>query len=141
MRFWAVTLTAATLLFSAGCARSSSQDQAALDEYASTASAFPLPPGETYAPLPLSDGNDRIVYDDDAAAMTALLAYQCAWERQYLTDLPDGEEALAALRRLPQDALWVRHMDAEGQRVFSDALRRADLGDPSALRSDVEVNC
>lgn len=68
--------------------------------------------------------------------------HQCAWERVYLQANASGDtarqqEALDTLfAELPK-----RPMDPGGREMFEDYYRKAQLGDPSGVANDVNVNC
>jgi len=73
--------------------------------------------------------------------------WQCVWEQEWLdtraTDADAAERAIEQLAKAPTMAYLAdsRRADDATRRLFTENLDKAELGDPSGVQEDVDVNC
>ncbi len=112
---------------------------------------FPFPPrfkgtGDQIADQFLTFGgsNDPAAQNYQRGLEYTLIGpnHQCAWERVYLQANASGD---ATLQQESLDALLATlpkyPMDENAKEMFEDYYRKAQLGDPRMVASDVELNC
>lgn len=122
---------------------------AELQEHAAT---LPLPPGAEWPPPPAepepqpdAEGVLRgTVYEQGVGKSIAEKAWWCAWAREWLqqrgVDDDRAETALTTLHTVA-DTTYYQTMDSYTQESVEGMLEAANLGDPTLIANDVDLNC
>ncbi|MDV6013227.1 hypothetical protein [Haloechinothrix sp. LS1_15] len=92
---------------------------------------------------PASDEPTR--YEEGHGQGFAESFYICAWQREWLDVYAEDEdaarEALAMLHEARDTRFMREQLDDAGRELYDEYLSQAELGDPSGIRHDVELNC
>jgi hypothetical protein len=120
-----------------------------LEEYAAT---LTLPPGVEWpppppVPEPAPDAEGvmhETVYEPGVGKSIAGAYWWCAWSQEWLTqrgsDTAREAEALATLHEV-RDNYYFETQDEATQRLTEEMLLAADLGDPTLIARNVDLNC
>lgn len=106
---------------------------------------WPPPPPEL-EPEPDAEGVLRgHSYEEGVGKSLADGQWWCAWAREWLAQRgvnADREAAaLATLHTFPDTHQYLNAMDSHSQEWYDSMLEAADLGDPTLIANDVELNC
>ena len=118
--------------------------EAAQQEYRDAIERLGGPKGYTYPEAFREDtgGLFQVGYGEGRA----VYHWNCAWAREWLdargNDPEAAAEALAQYESVIDTRVFRKSWDPESvQKPFLEAVEKAKLGDPSAIRRDVEINC
>lgn len=144
-----------TLLLLGGCGGSASAPTSDVvwnqynAEYFREAHTLRLAPGFVWpkkAPAPkVGPDGSPIKFEKGTGRSHADAYWYCSWERAWIANrVSNPSLARKALAQLPLLRLTHKYRvsnDSAGQRYYDDAIRRAQLGDPSLIEQDVNANC
>lgn len=107
-------------------------------ERAAEAARLTWPPGvavPTFPPAPAEQYGKGVRYDVGLGASEADQAWFCAWSKEWLdTRSSDSTRAASALEQLGQiTSMPIWPFLGGGQQDLTDALDKAELGDPSQI--------
>ena len=116
----------------------------ASEEYDAATVKYALPDGVTYPPAPFTDPDGQ--YQAGYGEGRVVFFWNCAWAKSYLAK--QGVDEVGAAAALEQYAS-VRDTDTfklnwdpvSIQQPFEAAVEAAELGDPSAIQKDADINC
>lgn len=141
------------LLVAVGCGQKEPPGPAALtpqqatDEYRSEAATLALAPKWSWPEQPIEavapDGSG-MVYQPGFGKQAADNYWYCSWASHALAARPDSKQRTAAiteLGRMRSMYYYTTALDPESRPALDQVLKTAALGDMSALRRDVKLNC
>ncbi|MDO8964133.1 MAG: hypothetical protein Q7W30_06515 [Coriobacteriia bacterium] len=84
-------------------------------------------------------------YEEGVARAEVESYWVVAWETEWLEqrgkDPARAAKALDILRnKVPKSRLMTEYSDESVRRIYTDALAKAELGDPSGIQRDIELN-
>ena len=134
---------------STGCAKQKEEGPALLSEeeilaeYATAAADLELPPGFEFPGMPL-DGQEG-VWQEGCGLVAAQMYWQRAWEIEWLEQRgKDPAREAAALdvlkNQVPEKDFMTKYADASTHGVWTEYVSQAEMGDPSGIQRDVDVN-
>lgn len=103
-------------------------------------------PKDFTRPDKVENEDPTTMYQKGFGDSRASMAYECAWEREWLnvysTDPERAQKAIEALEKVPSmEYMSPERADDATRRFFKDYLDRAKLGDPSGFQENVNLNC
>lgn len=139
-------LTAPALLV--GCSAEEeefrSQDEIS-EEYAESVEDLTLPEGAEFPGI--REPEEETVYAEGVGLVDSQWHWLCAWQVEWLEAFAQGDEpratvALDELGKAPDMEFFSEeYLDDGGRQAFADRYDRAQLGDPSGMQRDVDLNC
>lgn len=143
-----IVVVAACLTLLAGCGTGG--DDETLDEgqmaaeYRAAADALELPAGSDWNGPDFYARPDT-VYMPGVGTGNAQWEWICHWQVTWLevrsSDDEAAERALEQLRTAPDLVVLKEYSDAGTRELFAEQLEKAELGDPSGIQNDTEINC
>ena len=103
-----------------------------------------MPDGFSYPPAPFKDSSGN--YEDGYGEMMAVTFWNCAWGKTYIklrtVDSAGADSALTQYAALENTPTWTKALDPESiQKPFLASIESAKLGDPSAIATEMRINC
>jgi len=156
------TICAVSMLFLSGCTGAGSSEPSSNEpknmnraqmekEYASAIQSLEMPEGVSYPDAPKTptvDGvkESDVTWQNGAGEADAIIYWNCLWGHEWLKyqgkDQNLATNALKMYKSILDQPAFKKYFDAESfQPVIRENIEKAELGDPSGIKADMQSSC